>query len=87
MSHPYITINVAQAMLDNVIKLHEPPQSIICDRDKIFTSQFWSELFGLMGTQIKCSTTYHPQTDGHNERLNQCVEMHLRCMVGVKPTQ
>lgn len=40
----------------------------------------------MMGTSIKLSTTYHPQTDGQTERVNQCIDMYLRCMTGQKPS-
>jgi len=31
------------------------------------------------------SSSYHPQTDGQTERLNQCVENFLRCLVNACP--
>jgi ribosomal protein L21E len=67
--------------------LHGLPQCIISDRDKVFTSSLWQELFKLTDTQLMMSSAYHPQTDGQTERLNQCMEAFLRCSSHATPTQ
>lgn len=85
LNHPYSAASIAQSLLDNVVKLHGVPSAIISDRDPIFVSRFWQELFKALGTKIKLSTAYHPQTDGQTERVNQCIEMYLRCVCGDKP--
>lgn len=50
LKHPYTAASVAQAFLDNVFKLHGMPRSIVSDRDAVFGSTFWQELFKLQGS-------------------------------------
>ncbi|GJP51014.1 hypothetical protein CLOM_g10168, partial [Closterium sp. NIES-68] len=57
---------------------HGIPTTLISDRDPKFTSKFWKELMSLLRTKLAMSSTYHPQTDGQTERLNQIVEQLLR---------
>ena len=60
LSHPYTTASIATLFFEHVYKLHGMPSSIVSDRDKIFLSKFWQELFKLMRTQLHLSTFYHP---------------------------
>jgi hypothetical protein len=85
IKHPFTTRTIAKAVYDNVIKLHGLPKTIVSNRDKVFTSTVWKELFSTMGTQPIFSSAYHPQTDGQIERVNQCLEMYLRCAVHSDP--
>jgi hypothetical protein len=61
--HSYTASKVAQAFLDHIFRLHGMPTHIISDRDPIFTSIFWKELFRLVHTTLCMSFAYHPQSD------------------------
>jgi hypothetical protein len=78
---------VARLFLDSVYKLHGLPELIISDRDRVFTSRFWKELFTVAQVQLHMSTAYHPQSDGQAERVNKCVKTFLRCFVSAYPKQ
>ena len=58
------------------------PLSIVSDKDSRFTSKFWEGLQKELGTRLKLSTDYHPQTDGQSKRTIQTLEDMLRsCMI------
>lgn len=86
LTHPYSASQIAQVFVDNICKLHGVPCSIVSDRDPLFTSFFWKELFSQLQVKLRFSSAYHPQSDGQSERLNRCLETYLRCMTGHKPT-
>lgn len=87
LKHPYTAQGVAKAVLDNVIKLHGLPITIVSDRDRVFTSVFWKTLFTLLKTKLLLSSSYHPQMDGQTECVNQCLETYLICAVHESPKQ
>jgi hypothetical protein len=69
----------AKVFLDTVFRLHGLPAELVSDRDPRFTQGFWNELFQILGTHLKMSTSHHPQTDGQTERVNRVVLTMLRC--------
>ena len=72
---------VASLFFHEVFKLHGFPKSIVSDRDSKFTRNVWQGLFKLVGTSLDLSASYHPQSDGKIERVNQCMEGYLRSYV------
>jgi hypothetical protein len=77
----YSVSRLAELYVDNILKLHGAPRSIVSDRGLQFTAQFWKSLHASMGTELNYSTAFHPQTDGQTERVNQVLEDLLRACV------
>ena len=71
---PLTTQHVAHLFFKHVFKYHGLPEIIVSDRDPRFTGGFWQELFQILGTQLRMSSSAHPQTDGQTERLNQGIQ-------------
>lgn len=66
LTHPFIVCQVTKAYMDHIYMLHGQPQYVISDRDGIFTSTLWKELF---------------KPTGKPKRMNQYLEGYLPCFV------
>ncbi|WMV59018.1 hypothetical protein MTR67_052403 [Solanum verrucosum] len=81
----YSVEDYVKLFLGEMVRLHEVPLSIISDRGTQFTSQFWKSFQKGLGTKVKLSTNFHPQTDGQAERTIQTLEDMLRaCVIDFK---
>jgi len=87
IQHPFTAFTVAKLFMQHVYKLHGMPMAIISDRDRVFTSTLWRELFRLSDTKLQMSSAYHLQSNGQTERVNQCMETYLRCFVHACPSK
>jgi transposase InsO family protein len=87
LGHPYSATSVARAFFAEIVRLHGIPCSIVSDRDPVFTSEFWRELFRLAGVKLQMTSAFHPQSDGQAEATNKIIAMYLRCLTGDRPRE
>jgi hypothetical protein len=77
----YSARQYAELYMDHIVRLHGIPKTIISDRGTQFVACFWEQLHECLGTQLIRSSSYHPQTDGQTERINQILEDMLRASI------
>jgi hypothetical protein len=75
------TEKYAEVYIDQIVRLHGIPRTIVSDRGAPFVARFWEQLQESLGTHVIRSSAYHPQTDGQTERVNQILEDMLRACV------
>jgi hypothetical protein len=77
----YSVQHYAELYIDQIVRLHGIPKTIIFDQRTQFVARFWEQLHECLGTKLIRSSSYHPQTDGQTERVNQIVEDMLRASI------
>jgi transposase InsO family protein len=77
----YSVQQYAELYMDQIVRLHGIPKTIISDRGTQFVAHFWEQLHECLGTKLIRSSSYHLQTDGQTERINQILEYMLRASI------
>ncbi|MBW0537475.1 hypothetical protein O181_077190, partial [Austropuccinia psidii MF-1] len=70
-------LHLAQIFISHVFSKHPLPINIVSDRGPLFVSSFWTQLCQQLKISRDISTAFHPETDGHTERVNQILEQYL----------
>ena len=73
--------DLAPIYMREIVRLHGVLRTIVSDRDAKFVSKLWDSLHKALGTTLRMSTAFHPQTDGQSERTIQTLEDMLRSCV------
>jgi hypothetical protein len=69
---------LVEMYMSRIVCLHRVPKKIVSDRGIQFTSRFWERLHETLDTQLRFSSAYHPETNGHTKKVNQTLEDTLR---------
>src|SRR5258708_31151774 len=69
---------VHQLFLEHIWCHHGLLEEVISDHGSAFVSNFSRELAALLGVKLTPSTSYHLQTDGQTEHVNQEIEAYLQ---------
>ncbi|MBW0590666.1 hypothetical protein O181_130381 [Austropuccinia psidii MF-1] len=79
-------MDTALLFWNNIISTSGVPKIIISDRDPKIKSEFWTNLYEILGTKLAFSTAYHPQRDGLAERMIQTMKDIFRrfCAYGME---
>ena len=67
--------------LQEMVRLHGVPQTIMSDRNVKFLSYFWKTLWRCLGTKLLFNTTCHSQTDEQIEVVNRTFGALLKVIV------
>ena len=74
--------NTAKVIIDIRTKHTYLPTILITDKGTAFTSKFVAEIAQILGIQVKCATTKHPQTIGKLERTLASLKTILKVASG-----
>ena len=74
--------NTAKVIIDIITKHTYLPTTLITDKGTALTSNLFAEVAQILGIQMKCATTKHPQTIGMLERTHASLKTNLKMASG-----
>ena len=79
-SHKEITSeDTDNLFINNCYELHVVLKVIVSDRDPRFVGKIWQSFMRKLNTKLDMSTARYPQIDGLTERVNETMQILLRC--------
>jgi hypothetical protein len=73
-----MTQETGRLFFTHMFKQHGLPKDIMSYRNPKFTSKFWQALWKHMGSELKMSTSFQPQTNGQTKIVNLVIQQFLR---------
>ena len=74
--------STAKVLIDIMTKHTYLPTTLITDKGTTFTSKLVAEIAQILGIQVKCATTKHPQTIGKLDRTHASLKTNLKMASG-----
>ena len=74
MRNTWTLDRLARVYLEEIVRLHGIPRSIVLGRDTRFQSGYLQKLQEAFGTLLHFSTAFHLATDGQTEQIIQTLE-------------
>lgn len=69
--------SLADIFYDEIFQIHSTPHLIISDCGSPFACNYWGDFCHTLQTKRLLLMTYHPQTDGQTEHVNQFIKHYL----------
>ncbi|MBW0478183.1 hypothetical protein O181_017898 [Austropuccinia psidii MF-1] len=71
------SLDLAHLFIKNIFSKYGLPSSIVSDRVSLFVSSFWINLCQKLKISRDLSNSYHPETDGQTERVDEILEQYF----------
>ena len=70
-------LGFTEIIINVVVRHHNLPDSIVTNRELLFTSKFWLSLCYFLDIKRKLSTAFHPQTEKQTKKQNSTMKAYL----------